>query len=319
MSAAPDALWAGLFIGCLLAGLMIVAWSEPFNSRLTWCRKHSMASTLIVMAICAILGGASWWFLVITRAVEAPDEDTRNARVEFLLEAVKPLKQVALVIDLKQPLTPDALGHFRALVTIANMDGDAKYPDATNRDDPHPALCVGGREYYPVDHSGGKQQKWFGVQHLVYALNPSVEMQESLFSSGQLASSRIELSGGLYGKGPFKSINGLDNRFVNVYVTEPLIKHIAAIHLVANNYVLFSEVSTNLAVVSGGPFFGKWPKPLTPEEEAVPWITLLPKGDDYDRFMKERSELGHDPAWFPFNLYRPWMLSFDEYTPRRVG
>ncbi|MGH9795414.1 MAG: hypothetical protein ACRD5G_11620 [Candidatus Acidiferrales bacterium] len=259
-------------------------------------------------------------YLLSPYLVEPRDETKENQeRVTFLLEASKPLKQMALVIDLRQPLAPDALRHFRALVTIANLDVSARFADASNLDNPHPTLCVGGRDHYPVAHSGGMQRKWFGVQNRVYALNPNEEMQNMLFSMGQAVSSRVELGGGLYGKGPFKTISDLDDRSVDVYVTEPLMRHIAAIHLVANNYVLFSEVATNLAVVNGGPLFGKWPDPLAPEEEAIRWIMLLPRGADYERFMKERTELGHDPAWFPANLYRTWVLSFDEHTPRRIG
>lgn len=275
-------------------------------------------SITLVGAIGAAVGmviAIALYLLVPYLFIEPPDKTKeRQERVTFLLEATKPLKQASLIIDLRQPLTPDALGHFRALVTVSNMDVSAQYPNAVNHDNPHPTLCVGGRDHYPVLHSGGKQQKLFGVQQLVYALNPSDEMQNTLFSKSQLASSRIELSGGLYGKGPFKTISDLDDRYVQVYVTELLLKHIAAIHFVVNNYVLFSEPSVALVRMQGSPLV-RWPAPLNANEEAIPWVTLMLKGTDYPRYEKE----GESPDWFPSNLYRPWMLSFDKYTPRRVG
>ena len=100
---------------------------------------------------------------------------------------------------------------------------------------------------------------------------------------------------------------------VNVYITEPLLQHIAAIHLVANSYLLFSEPVANVARVNGSPL-AEWPGALDATEQSVPWITLMLKGADYARYETE----GESPHWFPFNLYRPWILPFDGYTPSRL-
>jgi hypothetical protein len=280
--------------------------------------RYPIMSLVIFVNIGACIGagiGVLLWWVSSNPQQHIHNEPGPLARTEFLLESKNPLKEVFVIINLNRRLSPEVLKHFRVMVTIANLD--AQYPEATNKNNPHPTLCMGGRDSYPVASFGGKEQKWYGVKDLVWVSNPDAIIQDTAFSMGQADTSEIKLGGGLYKKGPFSTIAELDNQTVNVYVTEPLLHFLSSIEFVGDDYVLLSESADNLAQVIGSPL-NDWPEALTPDEQNVKWIMLMPKGTDYERFQREKQQLGHDPDWFPSNYYRPWSMRFDDYTPTRL-
>jgi hypothetical protein len=287
--------------------------------------RYRMWTYLFVFALGGCLLCFYWWAIGKTvtalenRKVAQEKIEPLNplARTEFLLEAAKPLREVYLIIDLKERLTPEALKHFRAMITIANTN--TRYANATNQDNRHPTLCVGGRDSYPLATINGREIKWFGVSDLVWALNPDDEMLNTQVSTGQTETSQIILGGGTYGKSPFRTLADLDAQWVNVYMTEPLFEDVSAIHFVGNDYILLAETADNLAKEGGAPLVpAKLLDALMTDQQDIKWISLMPKGSDYERFQKEKQQLGHDPEWFPYTFYRLWSLEFSNYTPTKL-
>jgi hypothetical protein len=258
--------------------------------------------------------------ILVQRKSEAEDKAgsaKTQARLEFLMEVGKPLREVNLVIELKAPLKPADLKHFRAMITISDLNPETQYTNASDKDNPHPTLCVGGMNHYPVATFGGKSTEWYGVQHLVWRLNPDGVIQNTIFSASQTETSQVVLGGELAGKGPFRTIGDLENKSIDLHVTDPLASQMKAVYFIGNDYLLLSGDAIALAAYPAQPSC-RWPENLNNEQRSVPWVTLVPKGSDFDRFNKEKVELGHDPDWFPWNLHRQWNLDFSVQTPTKL-
>jgi hypothetical protein len=282
--------------------------------------KDRAGSAMVTYITVGVIGAAVallYWILInraVTAYIDKPNDT--QARLAFLLEAEKPLRQVALIIDLNQPVPANSLGHFRALLTIMSVDIEARYPNATDPNNPQPTLCVGGRDNELSIEAGVPGQyeefKALVIERFVYALNPTENISITQLSYGPPTIQQLQLGGVVAGKGPFKTINALDGPQVNLYITEPLLAQIAAVHFVANSYILFSAVASDMARDTGVAMVHEWAGQLDEDERKVPWVRLRLKGPDYERAMRERD----DP--FPSYVYRPWIPSFDTYTPRRI-
>ncbi|MEZ5291635.1 MAG: hypothetical protein R2745_11160 [Vicinamibacterales bacterium] len=309
--------WAGtvsaqfLFATMLLSG---TAWLIVHRGH--WLRRKlgTMWALLVAFVVCGSIGAFGLWaFTSATKPETAAPSAT--ARTEFLLESTKPLKQLVLVVDLKREMTASEIGHFRILLSLVDLS--IRVADAKNPGNPHPTLLFGGRDANPRVTSSGVTTEVLGIRTLVYTLNPHQDVQATDFSEFHESTQRIEIRGAVGGQGVLKSIADFDDRSLWMYVTTPFADDIAAIHLVANSYVLFSYGLEQLGRI-GVPVNDLWQNVLTESESAVPWTGLQPKGADYDAFMSERARLGHDPDWFPSRMWGSWIPSFETYTPPRL-
>jgi hypothetical protein len=319
--------WVGhaLSFVCVLLGIVALLMTDDVFSR--WWRYGDkftpLGSTAIIALAGAVASGAAWWFLVATwpkasSHVDTPKPDPHE-QVLFLLEAAKPLKSARLLLDLKQSVAPETLGHFRALVTIYDLREEARYSQAEDSRDPHASLQVGGRDAYATAHFDNRERKLFGVMEMVWARNPIEVMQDTMVGVSASAA-YIELGGQISGKGPFKTIADLEDCFVRVYFTRPLLPYVRALWFIANDYVLFSADTSTLVVVNEPDQKSvPWLHQLSDAESAVEWISVIPKGSDYDRYNAEQAAMGGDsPDWFPANYHAPWNLEFAKRTPKRM-
>lgn len=300
----------------LLATMLFSGTAWLILHRGHWLRQKlgAMWATVIVFLVCGAIGAFGFW--AFTSATD-PDAavPSATARTEFLLESAKPLKQLALWVDLKREMTASELGHFRILLSI--IDSSARIAGAKDPSNPHPTLLFGGRDAYPTVTASGMTTKRLGVRYLVSTLNPEQKIQSTDFSTFEESTRRIEIRGAVAGQGILRSISDIDGCSVWVYATEPLVQHVSAIHLVANSYVLFSYRADQLGAI-GARIGNQWLDELSTDDANVPWTGLLPKGPDHDAFMKERARLGHDPEWFPARMWASWIPSFESYTPARI-
>jgi len=221
--------------------------------------------------------------------------DKKLQRIEFFHDCSKPLMGISAILQLNRECSPDELGHFRFVIEILNL----------HEHDPHPAVYVAGRDSYPTHHQGNKQTIMFGQKSLVWSREPNESIQNTIESYGMLSTSRIDVGGHMYKKGPYLNIGDFDQRIINVYITKPLVEAFDGIGLVANDYLLTYVDKPHLVIKEMDPLF-EWPEELTEEEKAVPWVTLLIKGDDPSL---------PPPAW----PTRSWELKFSEHTPQKMS
>jgi len=217
-------------------------------------------------------------------------------RQEFLFERDKPLMGGSIILVLKEKLSPNDLGHFRFMARITNL----------HEPDPHPSLWIAGRDAYMVRHKDGVSYKLMGTKSLVWSQNPDEQIQNTVFSLSQPATTQLDAGGHLYRIGPFEKIGDLEDRDLAVYVTKPLYDQIAGIYVTANNLIISAAEAERFIPLNFSPLVD-WPEALTKGEAAIPWVTVALKIHD-------------PPAWMPPELARTsFKIDFSEYTPRRLG
>ena len=144
------------------------------------------------------------------------DIDRKLNRIEFLHDCNKPCRGANFLVALNKPYAPEELGHFRVLLSVMDL----------NERDPHPTLWFGARDGYSIWHSAGKETSLFGVKTLVWSRNPDQEIQNTLVGGSGEKGDRIDAWGHIYQRGPFPTLGSLDQKIVNVFVTEPLVNKI---------------------------------------------------------------------------------------------
>ena len=207
------------------------------------------------------------------------------ARLEFYQDCATPLASASVLMKLNRECTPAELGHFRILVQVLNIQ----------KPDPHPTLCVAGRDGDPIWERGDEQGRIVGVKSRLWSRNPDGEIRAAVLSNQRRHASPENLLG---------TLGDLDQRHLFVYITKPLFERIRGIGVQVNNYVLASVDIESLVPIDTAPLI-PWPEPLTDRERAVPWIELLLKADG--------SSLP-PPAWPTKN----WYLDFSLSTPSKL-
>jgi hypothetical protein len=188
--------------------------------------------------------------------------DKKLARIEFFHDCIKPLIECGVVLSLKQNYSADNLGHFRILLEVINL----------LERDPHPTLWIGGRDAYPVWHSGNEQVKLIGTKNLIWSRNPDDKIQDTIIGNG-LTTDSIQIFGSLYRRGPFGTMGDFDRKTFSIYITESFFDKINEISLFVNDYVLFS-VELNKTNPRNSAPIEAWPEPLSEEERQIPWVIL---------------------------------------------
>lgn len=203
------------------------------------------------------------------------------ARLEFFQDCATPLTSASALVKLNRAYSPAELGHFRILVQALNIQ----------KPDPHPILCMAGRDGYPIWRQRDDQGTIMGVNCLVWSRHPEGERHHE--SEGHQVTQQV-----------LGTLGDLDQRHLFVYVTKPLLDRISGIGVQANEYVLVFAEKERLVPIDIAPPT-PWPEPLTQMEQAVPWIELLLKADG--------SSLP-PPAWPTKN----WYLDFSASTPSKL-
>ncbi len=250
-----------------------------------------------------LIEGLPWIGPAVNKAAESHAELAQPdlARIEFLQMCERPLRRAGLVIDLVKECRPEEIGHFRVLVTISDLD----------QRDPHPTLCIGGRNSYPALHEGDEATTLFGNKYLIWSMAPDDQMQSTIVSHGQTTTERVVIDGSLFGRGPFRHLGDLDRKIIWVHVTERLWPLVAGFGIFANNYTLVHVDRESLVPINGEPHVA-WPESLSDEDRQVDWRCLMIKGPDWERYEQE----GDRPDWFPVHLYHPWDCDFSVTTPQ---
>ncbi len=221
--------------------------------------------------------------------------DSKLRRIEFLHDCSKPLMGGRVFVEFRREYTPTELGHFRLLVAILNM----------HEPDPHPALYLGGRDSYPAIHRGGGTTTVIGTRSLAWSRNPDDDIQDTTFSTMASATDRVEFGAHLHKRGPLvATLGNLDQRWLSVYVTKPMLEQIAGIGLIFNDYLVAGHPVDDFVILDGGPLV-QWRAALSEAENAVPWATVMIKNTQPVVNLQGAERKG-------------WSLRFDDYTPEKV-
>ncbi|HET8579955.1 MAG TPA: hypothetical protein VFL31_03075 [Nitrospiraceae bacterium] len=203
------------------------------------------------------------------------------ARLEFFQDCALPLTSASVLVKLKREYSFAELGHFRVLVQVLNIQTQ----------DPHPTLCMAGRDGYSMWWRRDDQSTIMGVNCLMWSRHPEGERH----NESEVHQVTQQVLG---------TLGDLDQRHLFVYVTKPLLELISGIGVQANEYVLAFAEKERLIPIDIT-LSTPWPEPLTEAELAVPWIELLLKADGPSL---------SPPAWPTKN----WYLDFSAFTPSRL-
>jgi hypothetical protein len=224
--------------------------------------------------------------------------DTRLNRIEFFHDAAKPLRSAEGYLELRSPMSPEGLGHYRVLIEVLNLNF------ADQVDGEHPSLYLAARDRNLTYVSGDIRQLRFGAQSIVWSVNPDEQIQNTVFSAGQSEVSQIDFGGHMYKVGPFPTLSNFDSCVVNMFVTAPLFEHLAGMAFIVNRYIVAGAPVSELVPRDFAPL-KPWPEDLSDSEIAVPWVQVMLKGDD---------PALPPPAW----PVRNWYIDYATYTPQRM-
>ncbi|WP_337170174.1 hypothetical protein [Gemmatimonas aurantiaca] len=219
--------------------------------------------------------------------------DSQLARLEFLHDCQRPLRSIAIHVELNAPASLDELGHYRVLLTVWKLGGSSKYS----------SLLVGARDHdlrpteRPIRNdvvSGGfwisKAEDEDPTEESKSA--PSQDepnrigrrrMARSYSTSSSLADGPMKILGASGGFSsmldeafPAPTLGDLDENFLAVFVTQPLLSRIRRVDVFANGYVLRSITADNILpeIRTDGSFDELWPEQLSVDEMSIPWARL---------------------------------------------
>ena len=152
------------------------------------------------------------------------------------------------------------------------------------------SLWIGGRDAYPIWHSGNRQVKLIGTKSLVWSRNPDEKIQDTIVGNG-LATDTIQIFGSLYRKGPFATIGDFDRKTFSIYATRPFFDKISEIGLIVNDYVLASIEVNKINPRDSVPI-EPWPEPLCEEEKQIPWIILVYSSFNFSDYTPTKLQVG---------------------------
>lgn len=221
--------------------------------------------------------------------------EQKLSRIEFLQDQNNTVSEVRFLVRLDRQYTPDELGHFRILLEVIDMSSA----------DPHPTLWVAARDAYPVWHSGNQATKLDGIRSIVWSRNPDEQLQNTVI--GAAVGPRIcDLLawGSINRRGPFQTLRAFDNKWLNIYITRPLVSKVSYIGFAADDYLLFGLMTNRLETINGSPLI-EWPHDLTEDEQSLGWSNF------------------HANRYWPNDESRPPLrpplgISFGRYTPTKL-
>lgn len=216
--------------------------------------------------------------------------ETRLARLEFFLERSQPLTRFGYVLWLKEEVSRDVLGHFRAdLVMHFN-------PPRKDGITFHLGLC---------DDRGGLTGAETKRKDCMCSMGWTVPMgsdnpEEILHNSQGLIPVRIRNLGAQVSNTFFRiplldlRLNDLEGTLFVLFVNEKLSTLIDKVLIYANEYLIWSAGLDELQMDAHN-YKKKWPCDFTQEELQEPWI----------RVMSKRGAVAFDfSSVTPFRLYR---------------
>lgn len=199
--------------------------------------------------------------------------DQKLARLEFLHDCNRPLRDLSIDIRLSRSLSPSELGHFRLLLSIVApglRDAYSKLELAV-RDVPSnsSAMESGGFWVTVVQKKRGRLEP----KRQPYTKFSGLLGEEILFLSARGGFS--EWTSGLM---PAATLGDLDENFLGVFISKNLSSLVAEIRVVANGYILLQAAAEDLTVYEDGDWTNLSPMELNDEEASVPWVRLDIKG-----------------------------------------
>ena len=225
-------------------------------------------------------------------------------RIEFLLESRRPISTATFRVGLNRSYTPDELGHFRILLEVIDLQAGPN----------HPSLWFGARDGYinwpppeikKLFPTAKQPTKIYATQTVVWSRNPDEKLQDTMIGPDTIIGvaprlSDIVVRWAVYHKGPFQTIESLNNKLLNVFVSESLADKVAYFGFSVDNYLLAGFPINCLGQGKSKPLV-EWPSPLSANEKAVGWIGLSPQ-------WRNRPPPGPH-LW----------LNFTEFTPVKLG
>jgi hypothetical protein len=307
-----NALWlAGILIsiGWLMVSLSII--NHKFFERKSR-KKQLFYNGSVSLAIACILG----LIFLAARLVVPPESklekeapstptpivtnlsDEQLERIEFRTESAKAIKEVIVIVKFNRTYSPYDIGHFRALFEISS-----------NSDHPkgRPALIMACRDLYQENVNDDVKIN-FGLKHTVYSRNPSKQTGVGGSILGPTVDG-FDIGGDLLERRlrPFSTLDDLNGKDFQVYLSESLIGKVSEISLIANNYILISAKSEQFVINHDAP--RDWILPLTKSEKSVGWSHVLLKLTGAPDREADRVGLK--------NLAAPWQLDFTLFTPSK--
>lgn len=220
--------------------------------------------------------------------------DKKLERIDFFNECSKEVFSASLIVEFDKMYTPYDLGHFRVMLEIINL----------NKNEPHPTLWLAGRDAYSVFSSGETKTKLFGHKMIVWSRNPDDAIQNTMIGGASPGGRGFNVFSGIYNKGPYTKLTDFDRRHVSLYITNSLLDKIRGVWLVVNNFMLLGYGIDDLVPKEMSPLTD-WPEELSNNEQEIPWLALLGKGDDPSL---------PPPAWPTRNLF----IDFSRTTPVKL-
>ena len=177
----------------------------------------------------------------------------RNA---FLLESGKPITTATLMIQLKRPYTPEELGHYRVLLEITDLHrpGDPKPP----------SLWFAGQNL--------PNWRGYSMRTHVWSRSPDVTFHRRVLEADKTTEiPLLRISQDINHTGPFQTLDSLNRKHVNVFVTESLADKIEVVGFTADGYLLMGISMKCLEGTKRAPF-EPWPIQVSKAEEQIEWL-----------------------------------------------
>jgi hypothetical protein len=201
--------------------------------------------------------------------------DQKLARLEFLHDCSRPLREFSIELRLSRVLSPTDLGHFRILLSIM----------ATGLREAYAKMDIGIRSGPPEGRAMVSGEFWVTA---VEKRSDSLETKRGIYSKfgswiGEevlFLSARGGFSEWTSGLVPAATLGDLDENLLGIFVTKPLAALIAEVRVVANGYILVQFVAENINVYEDGnsDWADLWPMELSDDEALVPWVRLDLRG-----------------------------------------
>jgi pimeloyl-ACP methyl ester carboxylesterase len=191
-------------------------------------------------------------------------------RNEFLPERGKQIGTATFIVQLKRPYSPDELGHFRILLEVTGRG---------TKDSSPATLSFAARDAYQTVRLGQQTKKRDGMLQSVWSKNPDISLPGLVFSGLDSVSGPnmwlLQVSREIKRTGPFQTIESLDHTVLNIFVSESLADKLEFVGFIVNNYLLMGLRIDCIEQTRRKPV--EWPFKLSPSEERIGWLNLLPR------------------------------------------
>jgi hypothetical protein len=225
---------------------------------------------------------------------QAAQQTDQLARIAFLTESSRTLKDIDLTVQLDREYKPEQLGQFR--ISIQIIDRRYRGPGLS------PVLWLGCRDNYAWAGTEESPHRTFGVLSFFASRNPdrnldvTVQLDDSVTST-----SLVQARFALPEQTPFKTLADLNYKIPTIFISESLVGKIEELTLTANNYVIIKTKADTFNSNVAGPIEG-WPpnevQGFRDQDQPLIWRAVV---------------LG--PPNGPWEAPHAWTFDFEESVP----